>query len=190
MIEKLRSETRELHQEIEKDNLAGLILTHQIIVEDYKLLLLQNYIAYKVTETQIKKFLPNFKTDKSEQLNADLDDLEVNTTIVEEYMNLFNCNSKAEAIGAAYVVEGSALGGLMISKELKHCEKLSAVENFHFFNGERDGLKSWRAFCKDLKSYNFTPEQEEEVIKKAKETFLFFGHIFKKEQVLRESFLL
>ena len=48
-----------MHTDIEKDNTANKIMDHSISLEDYKLLLFQNFLAYKAAESEIEKFLPN-----------------------------------------------------------------------------------------------------------------------------------
>lgn len=179
MMNKLRVETRELHEEIEKDNLAGLIISNKIEMEEYKLLLLQNYIAYKITETEIAKHLHNFNTTKSEQLQQDLEALEVDYSLEGKYLEEFSCKNKAEAIGAAYVVEGSALGGMLISRQLKNCANLANIERHHFFNGNKDNLKSWKDFSKEIDTTTLSPEEEAKAVEMAKETFRFFGKVFR-----------
>lgn len=177
-MNKLKEATAGLHREIEKDNLAGLIIKHNISLEEYKLLLLQNYVAYKVTEVALMRKLPNYTESKSKRLLEDLNNLNIDASIVKEYVNKFIITNKAEALGAAYVVEGSSLGGMMIAKEIKNCDALSHINTHHFFNGDRGDVKSWNSFSKTLKSEIFTPLEEIQAIDKAKETFLFFGEVF------------
>ena len=178
MINKLKEATAQLHKEIEKDNLAALIMNHNISLKEYELLLLQNYVAYKVTEVALMRKLPNYSESKSQRLLEDLDNLNIDASIAKEYFNKFIITNKAEALGAAYVVEGSSLGRMMIAKEIKNCEALSHIASHHFFNGDRGDVKSWNSFSKTLKREIFTPLEEIQAIDKAKETFLFFGEVF------------
>ncbi len=178
MLSKLREATTVLHKEIEVGNLAGKIMDHSISMEDYKLLLLQNYVCYKVVEHHILAYLPNFSCIKSIQLEKDLRQLNVDTSIYKRYEEQFNCNSKSEALGAAYVVEGSVLGGMMIAKELEKCENLSTISEHHFFNGDRKNVSGWKMFCNQLKAKEFTQIEQNEATQKAKETFQFFGKVF------------
>lgn len=180
MLNKLREETGELHREIEQDNLASLIISHKIHLEEYKLLLLQNYTAYSITEDAIATQLNDQTSNKSEQLKKDLDNLQVDLSGVKSFKKEFIIRNRAEALGAKYVVEGSALGGMVISKEIPHCPALKEIEEHHFFNGNRKSMDGWRNFTKSLKSETFTQEEEEDAINKAKETFRFFGKIFTK----------
>lgn len=178
MLEKLREATRELHEKIEEDNLAGLIMNHSISIDEYKLLLLQNYIAYFVTENAIASHMPGYLPAKHIQLQKDLDNLQVDTSVVREYQNAFSCENYPEALGAAYVVEGSAMGGMLIARELPNCQKLKVLNTHHFFSGDRGNVKSWNNFMKQLKATEFSEEEEEKAVVKACETFDFFGKVF------------
>lgn len=179
MIERLREATNRLHKEIEADNSASRIIDHSITLKEYKLLLLQNYIAYKVTEEEIGKFIPSLEGQKHQRLKKDLEDLDMNTGIVSHYKASFSCSSYAEALGAAYVVEGSALGGMVIAKELKHCDNLEGIKEHHFFNGDRNNVKSWNAFKKELDATELSEEETILATEKAKATFRFFREVFR-----------
>lgn len=179
MLTKLKNATEGLHREIEKNNLAGLIISNEISMEDYKLLLLQNYMAYSVTEPAIAKHLDHYEIEKTPRLLKDLDQLGVICPPNTRAREMFRIINRAEAFGAAYVVEGSALGGMMISKQIINCPGLKGIEIHHFFNGDRSNVKSWNAFSKFIKKQEFTALEEIQAIDKAKETFMFFGEIFK-----------
>lgn len=180
MIKILKEETRELHEQIEDQNLAKKIMDHSIDLPTYKLLLLQNYLAYRETENEIKKHLPNYSTNKHLQLKKDLDRLNVSTAIPAKNA-VFECRSTAEALGAAYVVEGSALGGMLLAKNLEKCSKLDEVDQHYFFNGNKENLEDWNNFKKELENYPFSKAEEAEAIEKAKATFRFFEKVFKME---------
>ncbi len=177
MIKRLKEETRILHEEIEAQNLAKQIMDHSIRLETYQLLLLQNYIAYRETEKEIQKFIPGYAGKKHLQLKQDLKQLNVSAEIPLENA-IFECHSKAEALGAAYVVEGSALGGLLLAKNIKNCTALAGIEQHYFFNGDKNNLHDWNNFKEELENYEFSKIEEEEAIEKAKETFRFFKTVF------------
>lgn len=178
MLNKLREETEVLHREVEKDNLAGLIISHEISLEEYKLLLLQNYLAYAVTENEITIYFPGFEPVKSRQLLKDLENLKIKIPSTDNYAKKYTIKNEAEAYGAAYVVEGSAMGGMLIAKELDHCPALSKIDEHIFFNGKRQNMQGWKSFCKSLKTKEFSEEEENQAIEKAKDTFLIFSRIF------------
>jgi heme oxygenase (biliverdin-IX-beta and delta-forming) len=178
MLNKLREETEILHREIEKDNLAALIISHEISLEEYKLLLLQNYMAYAVTENEIIPHLPTFEPVKSLQLLKDLGKLNIDIPSLKKYTEKYIIQTEAEAYGAAYVVEGSAMGGMLIARELEHCPALSGIDEHFFFNGKRQNINGWKSFCKSLKTKEFSGDEESEAVEKAKETFQIFSDIF------------
>ena len=97
MLNKLREATQQLHKDIEGGNTAGLIMDHSITLEQYKTLLLQNFVAYKVTEEEIIKQLPTYSQDKTERLTQDLSTLKVDTSIVEDFKEKFSITTPAEA---------------------------------------------------------------------------------------------
>lgn len=178
MISKLREETTQLHKEIEKDNLAGLIMNHSITLDQYKTLLLQNYISYKVAEKSIQAFLKDFDTSKSDQLLKDLHSLNVDPLVLKEFEDSISCNNRVEALGAAYVLEGSVLGGMMIAKELKECKELAEIKTHYFFNGDRSNVSGWKKFLKLVNSEEFSEAEKMQAANKAKDTFKFFGNVF------------
>ena len=184
MLNSLRNATKQLHEDLEKENLAAQIISHDISLENYKLLLLQNYISYKITEDEIVKFIPAYTSDKSIKLAKDLEKLEVDVSIYKEFKSKFVLNSYEEALGAAYVVLGSALGGMYISKEIPNCPELQGIPGPYFFSRDRDGVKSWNIFVKELNSKDFTEAQIIEASKKARETFKFFALIFKEASLV------
>ncbi|MCL6218861.1 biliverdin-producing heme oxygenase [Zunongwangia pacifica] len=179
MLQTLREQTSALHKEIEKDNTAGLIMDHSITMSEYKLLLLQNYLAYKIVEDEIKRFQPQFSTDKSERLAEDLILLNVDFEApIASFKGDFHCNDEIEALGAAYVLEGSAMGGMLIARELQDCTNLASIAKHHFFNGDRKNVQGWKEFMKKVNSREFSAEETQKATLKAQETFLFFGKIF------------
>lgn len=122
MLSELRESTAELHEQIERENAAGRIMDHSISIEQYKNLLFQNYVAYAISEKEISSHLPNYVGNKHEELKKDLKELNVITEITSFPGDKFSCNSEVEALGAAYVVEGSAMGGMVISRNIKKCD--------------------------------------------------------------------
>lgn len=179
MLSRLREGTRELHNEIEKENLANRIMDHSISLEAYKLLLLQNYTAYKITESEINQQLPGWKSDKSSRLKKDLDNLEVDIRFAAEFEQKFQLKNEAEALGAAYVLEGSALGGMQIAKELPLCSSLTMLSPQHFFVSNRKSMEGWNIFLKKIRNSHFSEEEKDQAVYKARETFVFFRDIFR-----------
>jgi len=180
MLDRLREATKVQHEALEGTNLANKIMDHSIAEEEYKLLLLQNLSAYTATEASISRHLPHYQATKSTAINLDLSNMGVSQVVTSLK---FECNSRAEAVGAAYVVEGSAMGGLMIGKELKNCPHLEHLQDQHFFSGKRDQIKNWNEFLKFLRNNDFTEDEKEIAAQKARQTFELFEEAFKIELI-------
>lgn len=176
MLNRLREETAELHKELEKDNLANKIMDQSISLNEYRALLFQNFVAYKCAEAEIFKFLPEYSSDKTQRLKQDLQGIGVENF---DCPMEFSCSSEAEAIGAAYVIEGSAMGGMLIGKELKKCDFSNEIPEQQFFNGKRDSIKGWNEYLKFLRSREFSESEIDLAVNKAMQTFLLFGEAFK-----------
>lgn len=177
MLERLKRETAQIHQDIEKENLARFIIDHSIELFEYKKLLLQNFTAYNLTEKEISTFLPSFRGDKHLEIAKDLENLGLAATIPENLC--FNISAPAEAYGAAYVVLGSGLGGMVISKHIEKCKNLKDIHDPVFFSINSRNIEDWKNFQKEIEKISFSEEEQEMAIRKAKETFSFFAKIFK-----------
>jgi heme oxygenase len=86
-------------------------------------------------------------------------------------------SSQAHALGALYVMEGSTLGGRMISKMLKENLGLESENGAGFFNGYGvHTMQKWNAFKEVLSDYCTTHFCEEEIVSTADDTFLKFNY--------------
>lgn len=180
MLDRLREATKAQHEALEGENLANKIMDHTITESEYQLLLLQNFAAYAATEEAIAPYLSSYSSTKTEAIKLDLQSLGVATA---ETSLEFECSNEAEAVGAAYVVEGSAMGGLMIGKELKNCPDLAHLPEQNFFSGKRDQVKSWNEFLKFLRKRDFSEDEKSMAAKKAQQTFDLFEEAFKIELI-------
>ncbi|WP_232225365.1 biliverdin-producing heme oxygenase [Christiangramia salexigens] len=177
MLSRLREATAQQHKDLEKENLANKIMDHSIDIEEYKLLLFQNYLAYCKVEKELVKYLDSYEPVKTRKLKKDLMNLGIEDLDCEDFAE-FYCKNEAEAMGAAYVVEGSAMGGMLIGKEITACENLRSVGEQNFFDGKRESIKNWNDYLKLLRSRDFTQDEIEAAAKKAVETFELFGKAF------------
>jgi len=171
---------------LEKDNLAKFIMDYSISKDNYLKFLIQNYKFYYSIEQALIQKRPLIKTclhpfltfEKSQRLKKDLKflDCEVEDRLSKNIP--FNIDSENAALGALYVSEGSALGGLMIREQLKNCPHLSFMEEHSFFGSDVSKILSrWKNF-KQTVAQNFQDETiKEEVLKSATTTFKFFGEI-------------
>jgi len=184
MLKYLKEKTTQIHNELEQNNIAKKIMDHSISFHEYRELLLQNYLFYYTVESEaIKKsevlepamqsFVSN---NKSKHLALDLQNLGISSTKISQIQNLdFELTTESEIIGAIYVSEGSALGGMMIRKQVPKCTALSRIETHHFFNPEAaNPLDRWKTFKANVESYSPKKLNQEEALKAAVKTFKLF----------------
>jgi len=133
-----------------------------------------------VTQQVSSDILP----DIAERRNAglilqDLRALGFSTDALPQSDALPAISSTAEALGALYVMEGSTLGGRLISRMLLKKEGLQLTgDHLHFFNGygEETGSK-WKTFINLL---NRQTRDTDTLIRSANETFRLFAAWIKK----------
>jgi heme oxygenase len=89
--------------------------------------------------------------------------------------DLPSVTNTAEAIGAMYVLEGSTLGGVHLSKMIRDRVNLDSRKGLKFFNGYGDQtLSRWEAFKASVNSAAYDDKFEERVVDTANETFIKF----------------
>ena len=95
-------------------------------------------------------------------------------------------SSAGEALGAAYVLEGSRMGGQLLHRRLAERYGQEKANQFHFFSGgTTDSGKEWRAFLGILEHHWETHNgSDPALLNAAVETFQCFVHAF--EQVQQE----
>jgi len=80
-----------------------------------------------------------------------------------------------QAIAALYVIEGSTLGGIHISKMIQKRLDLKTTVGLRFFEGYGEQTKAmWETFKEVLNALPDSPEEEAEMIATASDTFTKF----------------
>ncbi|WP_378186577.1 biliverdin-producing heme oxygenase [Aquimarina sp. W85] len=190
MLKILKEKTAALHQEVERLNDAGLIMNHTINVTAYKNLLLENLCAYLTIEKYISDHTTLLPSDmqsfvsmkKSEALRKDL--AQIRTESEVNVLTLTEIPSQMQLIGMLYVIEGSMLGGMMISKQLPHCNALSTINEHHFFGGDNKAhVARWKSFCAIIEANKFTDKAINEAVKGAHTAFNIFKQAYYKAPV-------
>ncbi len=192
MLKYLKENTTQIHNELEQNNLAKKIMDHSISHQEYRDLLLQNYLFYYTVETEalrkaetLTPAMQSFvASKKSDQLALDLQSLGIDSEEIEQVQKLdFKLKTESEILGAIYVSEGSALGGMMIRKQVPKCPALDDVKNHHFFNpNAANPLDRWKTFKANVESYDQEKLNKEEALSAAIKTFKLFEktiHAFK-----------
>ncbi|NNU33797.1 biliverdin-producing heme oxygenase [Mucilaginibacter sp. S1162] len=86
-----------------------------------------------------------------------------------------------QGFGALYVIEGSTLGGQIISKMVQQHLPVQDGKGLSFFNGYGDKMhQMWGAFKDILNKAAATPEDEQIIIAAANDTFAKFKTLARK----------
>lgn len=183
--EDLRKRTYPAHEESEKRMLVALEGIKN--KEDYIRLLNLLYGFYAPMETRIRKYLtkdlfPDIdKRCRSEYLLWDILESGIPPPRPDFCTELPVISSFAGALGALYVLEGSTMGGRIISTMLSSL--LGASNTLTFFNGygEETGTM-WKSF-KDYLNRSVSDDQWSELTNSATHTFVSFKNWIDKHEL-------
>lgn len=188
ITERLKTETRPYHDAIEAVAFSNKIMDGSLTLEEYKLLIRNNYLLHFVLEQELNNnaeftAIEGLEWDKRQKLallKQDVEALGLNIAEIEKEATAFKLNNGAEALGAFYVLEGSTLGGAMIARHLAKNPNLTQVEEYRFYGcyGDLVGPR-WKAFQQALIAYSTSAEIEDAMVQSACKTFEYFTGIFK-----------
>lgn len=174
LLFKLKEDTKECHQNVEKVLVAELKSLSSL--EEYGRLLLKLHNFYQALEQQVhvlidESILPDIKSRKHVgKLKSDLLHLGFE---VDEAQNPFSdkINGISYALGILYVMEGSTLGGQVISSMLKKRLPVTDENILSYFNsyGENTPMM-WNSFRIHIENAPI-PIDENEMTQGAKDTF-------------------
>lgn len=173
----LKEKTEIAHHQLEKILIGKLKSISSI--NDYITILCGFHGYIKPLEQQIARnidtvLLPDYsERRKSEALSADLEQL--NSTLNTSFSSdLPAIDNKYEALGALYVLEGSTLGGQIISRMITQKLQLDENQGLSFFQsyGEQTAAM-WERF-KAVLDERIPVEHSEAVVNAAEQTFIKF----------------
>ncbi len=88
-------------------------------------------------------------------------------------------DSIPQALGCLYVLEGSTLGGQIISRHLQERIGITPDHGGRFFASYGQDVRSmWKGFGETVTSYSTSPQIEDTIVDSAIETFASFGRWF------------
>ncbi len=162
----LKTNTSEEHDQLERLMDSEAIMSGTLDIKSYEQLLLSNYTIHMLYEELIFSQLSpetreRLSIDQREKTSLLLDDLEeLGTTpaLISSLKQSDVIYDEASALGAMYVLEGSTLGGSVISRKLKQNEQEGfGGLTFRFYESYGKDLGSrWKDFLEVL---NEVPEQ-------------------------------
>ncbi len=178
----LKEATRTHHLQLE----AGLRLTDpHLSGEDYLQVLTRFWGLYTPIEQQVvdcpswQAFMPDYlRRVKTPRLRQDLNALGLSPSRIREIpmsLSVPSLNGLAQVFGAMYVLEGATLGGRIISRQLQERFGYDETYGAAFFTGYgEDTGTMWQRFCERLNALDLTPEERQQTIQTACDTFMAF----------------
>lgn len=169
--EKLKTETKQQHDQLEQLMFVGDIMTRNLTVEQYQKIVVTNYIVHKQYEHSIHNALTSANASqlgladrkKTASLSLDLKEARLNSTEIKLTENQLTDTDFTEpyALGAMYVLEGATLGGSVIYKQLKLNENFGNSFNFNYYTVYGSELvNKWQNFLQVLNGLPETDHQQ------------------------------
>ena len=186
----IKDYTKAEHAQLEK-LLIGMIRSIRS-PEHYLVLLEMFYGYYHALELKMDQYLTNEKIPdlaerrKSAAILQDIHDLGGLPPAQVLAAAIPRIQSYPQALGAAYVLEGSTLGGVIIARMIREQLQLSTPEGFTFFNGYGHAVQQmWRKFHSYMDAITDDAAREQ-AANAARETFLKFNDWAKRyESILK-----
>ncbi|MFD0748714.1 biliverdin-producing heme oxygenase [Mucilaginibacter calamicampi] len=179
LTEKIKTATLQYHQETEKI-LIGKMKSMRSL-NDYSAILKLFYGYFGGLEQRVDQYIDaNNLSDyagrrKTAALATDIEALGETLPRKAEGGELPTIENELQAFGALYVIEGSTLGGKIISKMVQQHLGITDGKGLSFFDGYGDDTgKKWSAFQQALNNIGMSPEREDAVIAAANDTFAKF----------------
>ena len=174
LLVRLRTGTAECHQRIEQNPRMRELMSPQLTLAGYGDLLLRQWEFHAALEPVLFRILDTAATpwtpapeSRLEWLRSDLQTLGLAEPpfIGAETIGIPPLASLAAAVGALYLLEGSTLGGRLISKHLSQHLQLSPEQGMRFYHGYGDVTGAhWAKFRASLDQLHWSIPQSEEAV--------------------------
>lgn len=177
---RLKLNTLPVHQQLEKSLISKM---RSISSVDQYIKLLQFFYSYfSALEDQINNYitiemLPDyFIRRKTKNMIEDIEYFEGVLPKKLSKEKLPEIKNHLQAFGALYVIEGSTLGGKIISKMMETKLNFNNTKGFTFFNGYGNDTETmWQSFKYALNKQSLNERNDNEIINTANSTFTKFN---------------
>jgi heme oxygenase len=169
ILQLLRTETRPYHDALEQNEFNRTLqdgtitapITHRFLARLYGFL-----VPYEARLRQ-HDFAPEWQIGQRQRAHLILQDLGVEAAALPLCLQMPTLAAWPQLLGAMYVLEGSTLGGQVLSRQLAK----AGIEARSYFtgNGEQTG-PLWKSFCERL-SAAATEENQAQIVASAASTF-------------------
>ncbi|RYE31957.1 MAG: hypothetical protein EOP42_09930 [Sphingobacteriaceae bacterium] len=185
--EVLKNATNHQHDQLEQLMFVDKIMNGSLSVEEYKQILLTNYLVHAGLESYLHNNLSSdlqqelqiHKRGKLAALKHDLQELNIPQPEINPDKNSIQIpQNNAAILGAMYVLEGATLGGNVIVKKLKINPNLQNKQlNFYYYQVYgSDLVTNWKSFSQVLNT-KVASDDYEISVKNALNVFDYFALI-------------
>ena len=187
-MKRLKTETQPQHQSLERTELSRRVMSPMLSRENYLEILYAFYGAFTPLESQVQatltaryptlKFVPRgpLVVDDIRQLSGTFNPVEFPAEKSDESKETLTL---PEALGVMYVLEGSKLGGKIISRQLeKSMGVLPTLGGSFFAAGAIEDWKNFQSACENYVAQH--PDKADTIIESAKATFRWIEACFQK----------
>jgi heme oxygenase len=191
--ERLRHATRELHAALDSDPLSAALLSADVTIDTYRRFLERTYgflaplerqlAAAPLAEEQAACGLA--LSDRTPLLRADLAALGADTVAIDTLPTmaaLADVSRRGHALGMRYVVEGSAMGGLVIAQHVGKRLGVSPASGGRFLvpSGDpRTVAQTFQRFVGVLDAFARDAQDEQDALDAGRATFAAIGAWFR-----------
>jgi heme oxygenase (biliverdin-IX-beta and delta-forming) len=180
VIEKLRESTAQIHKEL--DTWLMPVFRQVNDTGKYEQLLKAFYEYYAPVMEMISgeidtRYLPDFTQRRKPALILnDLDSInKQNAFPMQVPAKLPVITNASEAFGALYVLEGSTLGGVFLSRMLAENMKIDEKNGLSFFYGYgKESREKWNVFIEQINLFAAEKGDEALIVNTAGDTFKYF----------------
>jgi heme oxygenase len=189
-LARMKESTQAFHRKLEQD----LDIFHTVTTMERYAQLLQKFLCFYLpieprlldVQNRYGLQLDVQQRGKSPLLLRDLSDIgmhHLTAHTISLCKTLPNLTNPAQVWGCLYVLEGSTLGGALISKHINKVLGLIAEYGCAFFSSyERNGGTIWQMFTCMLEAYACRYHEEDRIIDAACETFVVLSQWLLKEE--------
>lgn len=182
ILERLKEGTSDAHRQIEDNDYARSMMDKTMTLEQYTHYLALFYGFLKPLEQKAIQSGLTAQTglnmelrSKTQWLEQDLLHLGMNHEQIEALplcSQLPDLSTAARLIGSFYVIEGSTLGGQVITKQLMKFLPVEPNAGISYFNGYGTHTRDrWLTFRELVVANSESEEQREQMVHAASETF-------------------
>jgi len=181
LSERLKEETQSLHDVLEQNPFMQKMENRSFNHDDYKSLLRLFYGLHHVVEGQLSDYeeLNMPLRERSSHIEKDLKSLGCTQVAMNKSCDTdleLKIDTLSKAYGALYVLEGSRMGGMFLTKMIR--AHLGETVPVSYFEGVKEKTPACVAEFKEFLNEKETIINAKECIQCAKDMFIFVNYLF------------